>query len=57
MFDHDHRGTEFALDGLEERSECLGLALGDAGGRFVEAEDLRVEGEEAGQFHDASGTG
>ena len=41
----------------EQGAHRLGLALGDAGGRLVEAEHAGVEGEQAGQLDDAPGAG
>ena len=40
---------------LDQRTERLGLALRDAGGRLVEAEHPGVEGEQPGQLDDAAG--
>ena len=47
---------QFLLDLLQQRPECLGLTLGHTGGRFVQAQDLGVEGKEAGQLHDPTGS-
>ena len=40
----------------DERPEGLRLALGQTGGRLVEAEHLGVEGEQPGQLDDAAGS-
>ena len=57
VLDHQHRRTELPADLLDQRTECLGLALRDAGGRLVEAQHACVEGEEPGQLDDAAGPG
>ena len=41
----------------QQRAERLGLLLGDAAGRLVEHEHLRVLGEDAGQVDDAPAAG
>ena len=57
MFDDNHGGVEFGFDAFDEGAEGFGFSLGDAGGRFVEAEDGLVEGDEPCEFDDAAGTG
>ena len=57
VLDHQHRRAELAADLHDQRTERLGLALRDAGGRLVEAEHARVEGEQPGQLDDAAGAG
>ncbi len=57
MLDDQHRGAQFATDLLDEWPEGLGFALGDTSGGLIEAEELGVDGEQAGQFDDATGPG
>jgi hypothetical protein len=44
VLDDERGGAEFAADLQDEGPEGLGLALGDPGGGFVEAQDACVEG-------------
>ena len=57
VLDHEHRGVELLADAQQQRAERLGLALGDAGGRLVEAEHPGVGGEQAGELDDAPHAG
>ena len=57
VLDDEHRRAELPADLDEQRAHRLGLALGDAGGRLVEAEHPGVEGQQAGQLDDAAGAG
>ena len=57
VLDDEQRRAELGLDAGDERGERLGLALGDAGGGLVEADDPGLEGEDARQLADAAGAG
>ena len=57
MLDDEDRGVQFTTDRLDQRARCLGLALGESGGRLVHAQQLRVEGEEPGELDDAACAG
>ncbi len=54
VLDDDERGVELALDALDERTERLGLALGDTGRRLVEANDTRCDCEDGRELHDTA---
>ena len=51
VLDDQHRGAELAADLLDQRAERFGLALGDPGGRLVEAQHA-VEREQARELDD-----
>ena len=57
VLDDEQRRPQLGLDAGDERGERLGLALGDAGGRLVEADDPGLEREDARQLADAAGAG
>ena len=53
VLDDDERGVELLLHALDQRAERLGLALRDAGGRLVEADHARRDGEHGRELDDA----
>ena len=53
MLDDQHRRPEFFADLDDQRTECLGLALCDPGGGFVEAQQFGVDRQQAGELNDA----
>ena len=57
VLDDEQRGAGVVADAHEQRSERLGLALGDAGRRLVEQHQHGVLGQEAGQLDDAPHAG
>ena len=57
VLDDDERGVELLLDPQDQRAERLGLALRDAGGGLVEADDARRDREDRGQLDDAPRAG
>ena len=57
VLDHDQRGVELLLHPQDQRTERLGLALGHAGGRLVEADDPWRDREHGGELDDAPGPG
>ena len=57
VLDHDHRAAQVGLHPAQHRHQRLGLALGDAGGRLVEQDDVGRLGQHAGQLDDAPGAG
>ena len=57
VLDDEHRAAGVLADPQQQRAERLGLLLGDAAGRLVEQQHLRVLGEDAGQVDDAAAAG
>ena len=57
MLDDDERRVELLLHALDERAERFGFALRDAGGRLVEADHARRDGEHGRELDDAAGAG
>ena len=57
MLDDDEGRVELLLHALDQRTERLGLALGDTGGRLVEADDARRDREHRRELDDAPGAG
>ncbi len=55
MLDDERRCPELTANLLDEGPEGFRLALGEAGGGLVQAEEPGVEGEQAGQLDDAPG--
>ena len=51
------RRVELLLHALDQRAERFGLALRDAGGRLVEADDARRDREHRRELDDAAGAG
>ena len=57
VLDDDQGRVQLLLHPLDQRPEGLGLALGDAGGRFVEADHPRRDREHRRELDDAPGAG
>ena len=55
VLDDDQRRIELLLHAEDQRAERLGLALRNPGGRLVEADDPRRDGEDRRQLDDAPG--
>ncbi len=57
MFDHQHRTTGVLADPQQQRSQRLGLLLGDAAGRLVEHQHLGILREDAREVDDPAAAG
>ena len=57
VLDDDERRVELLLDPLDQRTERLGFALRDAGGRLVEADHARRDREHRRELDDAARAG
>ena len=57
VFDDDERASRPSLHVAQDGHQRFDFALGQAGGGLVEQNDRRVSGDDAGELHDATGTG
>ena len=57
VLDDEQAGVELVADAQDQRAERFALALGDAGGRLVEAQHAGARGHQAGELDHPAGTG